>query len=369
MTFLSSAWFLPSATGFLGGALFLVGEPFWALVCGMAAVVTGSWGNRRPRLARTPAVRGVSLWTAAALGQPVEPGWRRKRVKFLFRGIWQSRATHRWVDRLSRSDAQPLWEARPRLVWKLQRPYLHHRWDLEARFDALSSHYDILRDLLSPAARQRIYRDGVTLVRLSTPLGRTVNLRLAYRDQFEKEGELSVMVDDAETGLQLAGLTFCLIGESDRRVAWIGGVQASRDPRTRGIIHDVAKEMHGLRPKALALWALRQLSAPWQLEEIRAISDHSHIYRSGSRRRDFEAKYDEFWAESSGWRHEDGDWALPLQVPPRPREEIKPSRRKAHERRYAMLAELRADLLAAFSTLTPEAAPAEAEALPRVLRY
>jgi uncharacterized protein len=369
MTFFPSAWFLASATGFLGGALFLAGEPFWALICGMAAVVTGSWGNRRQRLAPSPAVRGVSLWTAAALGQPaVESGWRRKRAKFLLRGMWQSRATHRWVDRLMRSDAQPLWVARPRLVWKLQRPYLHHRWDLEARLDALSSHYDILRDLLSPPARQRVYREGITLVRLGAPLGRMVNLRLGYRDQFEKEGELSVMVEDARTGLLLAGLTFCLIGDSDHRMAWIGGVQASRDPRTREIIHDVAKEMHGLRPKALALWALRQLSAPWQVEELRAISDHSHVYRNGGRRRDFEAKYDEFWGESSGWRHADGDWELPLQVPPRPREEIKPSRRKAHERRYAMLAELRAELLAAFSTLTPEAAPAEAETLPRVLR-
>ena len=64
----------------------------------------------------------------------------------------------------------------------------------------------------------------------------------------------------------------------------------------------------------------------------------------------------------------DGDWSLPMVVPPRPREEIKPSRRKAHELRYAMLGELRGELLAAYSTVTPEAAPEEAAALPRVFR-
>jgi uncharacterized protein VirK/YbjX len=369
MSFFSSTAFFASASGFLGGALFLAGEPFWAVICGMAAVVTGSWGNRRPRIAPQAADRRISLWTAAALGQPMEPGWRRKRAKFLVRGLWQSRATHRWVNRLSRSDAQPLWAARPRIVAKLQRPYVHYRWDLATRFDALSSHYDILRDLLSAPAREGVYRGGITLVRLGCPAGRTVDLRLVYRDQFEKEGELSLTVEDTETSLLLAGLTFCLTGDSDRRVAWIGGLQASSDPRTRGLIHDVVKEMHGLRPKALALWCLRQLSAPWQVEEIRAAADSSHIYRHWGKRRDFQAKYDEFWAESSGSRHADGDWELPLAVPPRPREEIKPSRRKAHERRYAMLAELRAELLAAFSTLTPEAAPEEAAALPRVLRY
>jgi hypothetical protein len=370
MTFLSPALFLASATGLLGGALLFAGEPFWAILCGMAAVVTGSWGNRT----RWPAAprrsgRTISLWAAAALGQPREAGWRRKRAKFLARGLWQGGATRAWVNRLGRADVQPLWAARPRLVSKLQRPYVHYRWDLSRRLEALTGHYDILRELLSSPAGERVYRGGITLVRLGSPTGRTVDLRLVYRDQFEKEGELSITVEDTATTLMLAGLSFCLLDEADGRVAWIGGLQASGDPRTRGLIHDVAKEMHGLRPKALALWALRQLSAPWQIERLRAAADRSHVYRHWGKRRDFEAKYDEFWAESSGSRLPDGDWELPLAVPPRPREEIKPSRRKAHERRYAMLADLRAELLAACSTLSPEAAPDEAGALPRTLRY
>jgi uncharacterized protein len=369
MTFFSPTLFFVSATGFVGGALFLAGEPFWALLCGMAAVATGSWGNLRRRTGSKVPTRRISLWSAAALGQPMEPGWRRKRAKFLVRGLWQSQATHQWVSRLMRSDARPLWQARPRLVSKLQRPYVHYQWDLATRLDAITTHYDILRDLLSAPAREQIYRGGITLVRLGSPAGRTVDLRLVYRDQFEKEGEISLTVEDTETTLMLAGLTFCLTGTADQRVAWVGGLQASGDPRTRGLIHDVVKEMHGLRPKALALWALRQLTDPWQMDQIRATADRSHIYRHWGKRRDFEARYDEFWAESSGSRHADGDWELPLAVAPRPREEIKPSRRKAHERRYAMLAELRAELLAAVSTLSPEAAPEEATALPRVLRY
>jgi len=264
---------------------------------------------------------------------------------------------------------RPLWDARPRLVSKLQRPYVHCRWDVAARLDAVLSHYDILREILSTSAMESLYRGGITLVRLQRLAGRTVDVRLVYRDQFEKEGELTITVEDVETHLTLAGLTFCLVSDSDRRVAWIGGIQACKDPRIRGLIHDVAKDMHGMRPKALALWCLRQLSDPWQVEQLRSIADGSHVYRHWHKRRDIEAKYDEFWTESGGILQDDGDWDLPVSVPPRPREDIKPSRRKAHERRYAMLAELRAELLAAFSTLTPEAASEEAHALPRVLRY
>jgi uncharacterized protein VirK/YbjX len=368
MTFSLPSLFFLGASGFLGGALLLSGEPLWALMCGMAAVATGAWGRRRIAPEAGFSGRHISLWTAASLGQPpVGKGWRRKRAKFVLRAAWHPREMRLWVNRLMRSDARPLWEARPRIVAKPQRPYMNYRWDAAARLEALSSHYDILRELLSPAARERVYRDGITLVRLFNPGGRAVDLRLAYRDQFEKEGELSLAVADVETTLTLAGLSFCLVGGPIGRTAWIGGLQASGDPRTRGLIRDVAKEMHGLRPKALALWSLRQLCTPWQVDHLRSVSDGNHVYRHFGKRRDFEAKYDEFWAESGGLRHADGDWDLPTAVPPRAREEIKPSRRKAHELRYAMLADLRAELLAAVSTLAPEAAPEEAAGLPLVL--
>ena len=167
----------------------------------------------------------------------------------------------------------------------------------------------------------------------------------------------------------LAGLTFCLLDEGRRRIGWIGGIQASADPRTRELIAGVAKQMHGLRPKALALWGLRQLGTPWQVEQLRAAGDAEHVHRHWHKKSEFEASYDEFWSESGGRAHAGGGWELPLVVPRRRREEIKPSRRKAYERRYSLLAELRAELLAAYSAITPEAAEEESQGLPRTFEY
>ena len=354
------------ASGCLSGALLLAGQPILALACGATAFVWGGWQNLRRRPTDWRGAGRASPWSAGALAFPAGiRGWRRKRAKFLLRSAWHAEATRRWLRRLERTDAHPLWLVRPRLATKLQRPYMRSDWAVDRRLAALISHYDLLRDFFSSPARERLYGEGLPLVRIGVAAGQGVELRLVYRDQFEKEGELSLVIEDLATGLLLAGLTFCVAEDDGERIAWVGGLQASPDPRARDLIHAATKALHGMRPKAFALWALRQLCAPWQVAAIRAVGDERHVYRHWRKRRAIHARYDEFWSESGGVRRDDADWDLPLRVAERPRSELKPSRRKAHELRYAMLAELRAELLAANAVLAPEADPEEATALPR----
>lgn len=299
----------------------------------------------------------VSLRSAAALTHPARTsGWLRQRVKFLVRAWSQPRLTRAWLARLVQPDLAPLWAAHPRLATKLQRPYLCCEWGVAERLSALLGHYDALQNLVGADARLAIYRDGLSLLELQNPVsGRRLAVRLIYHDQFEKEGELTLAVDDLATGLTLAGLTFSLLRHDSQRVLAIGGLQAAPDPRTRGLIHDVAKELHGLRPKAFALWCVQQLATAWRVGQIQAVGDKQHIYRHRHKRREFAASYDEFWLESDGRRLPVGSWELPLYLRPRSREELKPSRRKAHERRYAMLDTLQPQLLAAVARLAPHA--------------
>jgi uncharacterized protein VirK/YbjX len=279
----------------------------------------------------------------------------RQRLKFFGRALRQPRLTHAWLVRLVQPDIAPLWVAHPRLATKLQRPYLCCAWTTLERFAALMGHYDALTRCFAPAARAAIYHGGLDLIRLtSSTSGRKLDVRLLYRDQFEKEGELTLVIHDVATGLILAGLTFSVVHNAGRRIIIIGGLQASPDPRMRDLIHAVAKEYHGLRPKALALWCLQELGALWQVGQIQAVGDEQHIYRHAHKRREFAASYDEFWNESDGRRLPGGgSWELPLQLRPRTREELKPSRRKAHERRYALLSALRPMLRNAAESLAP----------------
>jgi uncharacterized protein VirK/YbjX len=297
----------------------------------------------------------LSFWAAATQAQSAgTSGNLRKRAKFFLRALSQPQLTRAWLARLVQPDLAPLWTLRPRLALKLQRPYVCCAWGGPERFAALLGHYEALPQLLSAGACAAIFRLGLDVVRLVNPAsGLRLNVRLFYHDKFEKEGELTLAIHHAETALTLAGITFTLVRNAGQRMAIIGGLQASNDPRMRNLIHDAAKDLHGLRPKALALWCLQQMAISWQVRRIEAVDDAHHVWRHWRKRLDIATSYDEFWSESDGRRLPGGGWELPLQNKPRSRAELKPSRRKIHERRSAMLAALQPKLLAAVAALTP----------------
>jgi uncharacterized protein VirK/YbjX len=221
----------------------------------------------------------------------------------------------------------------------------------------LLGHYDTLPRILSAEARAAIFRDGLSIVRLINHVsGQRLNVRLFYHDKFEKEGELTLAIQHVETGLTLAGITCSLVRNAALRMIIIGGLQASNDPRMRDLIHDAARDLHGLRPKALALWCLQQLAACWQIGRIEAVDDAHHVWRHWRKRIDIATCYDEFWSESDGRMLPGGGWELPLQLKQHSRAELKPSRRKTHERRYALLDALQPRLIEAAAALAPGAA-------------
>jgi uncharacterized protein VirK/YbjX len=302
-----------------------------------------------------PKPSAPSFWTAATLIQPAEASRRlRKRAKFCLRALGQPQLTRAWLARLVQPDIAPLWALRPRLALKLQRPYLCCAWNGPERFAALLGHYDLLPRIISTGAREEIFRGGLDVIRLiNSASGQGLDVRLFYHDKFEKEGELTLAVQHRETGLTLAGITFSLVPNAGRRMAIVGGLQASNDPRMRGLIRDAAKDLHGLRPKALALWCLQQLCVCWAVERIEAIDDAHHVWRHWRKRVVIATCYDEFWSESDGRRLPGGGWELPLGLKHHTRAELKPSRRKTHERRYAMLDALQPKLMAAVAAIAP----------------
>lgn len=314
------------------------------------------WPEIQPLPSSPTRLPALSFWTASPRTKSgAHLREFRKRVKFFLRALSQPRLTRAWLARLVQPDLAPLWALRPRLALKLQRPYLCCAWGTLERFAELLGHYDALMQLFSAEARAAIFRDGLSIARLVNPAsGQRLDVQLFYHDKFEKEGELTLAIREVGTGLMLAGLTFSLVCNAGRRIVIIGGLQAGHDPRICGLIHEAAKGLHGLRPKALALWCLQQLTLPWQITQIQAVGDGQHVWRHWRKRLEIAASYDEFWRESDGREFPGGSsWELPLQPRPRSRQELKPSRRKQHERRYALLDELRPRLLAAFSALAP----------------
>ncbi len=299
----------------------------------------------------------MSLTEAAdriRLGSRLQDRWQR--TKFLARAGLHTHATRTLLQRLTTPFVDPLWTARPRLGSKLQRPYVHARWSVEDRLSALAAHYDYLPSILSPAQAIAVYREGVTLLGLKgAAQNRSFLVRLAYSNQFEKVGEMTVSVVDVETRTSLANLTFTILDQSGVRTLCIGGIQAGTEPWTRALVQTAAKELYGLRPKALALWCVRHLAKLWAIERITAVSDSMQVPRRSNERAGAQIRHDSFWEESGGSEQADGTWELPREVTRRSMDDMSPAQVKAYESRYALLDDLAPHFLTAVLDLNRDA--------------
>lgn len=172
--------------------------------------------------------RHVSFPVAAARAYPTNiPGWARKRLKFLARAWMHPSHTRTWLARLTQPDISELWALRPRLAIKLYRPYLSCDWDVPERCAAILNHYNLLPRLIASTVLPAIYKNGIHLLRIHhSDSSLQLNVRLFYRDQFEKEEKLTLAVEDAASGLMLAGLSFSLIEFAGRRTLIIGEPKA-----------------------------------------------------------------------------------------------------------------------------------------------
>ena len=301
------------------------------------------------------------LQAARNLSTPQHPLPLIKQIKFFLRACrrpWKMRA---WLDRLAQPDLARAFREQPRLALKPFLSYINYAWTPAERRALLDAHYEIITHLLAPEILARACRGGHDLLHIvNTTTGRRLVVRFLCSDKFEREGDLALNLLDAATGLTLANISFSIgYDKNDARRIYIGGLQACPDPRVRALIHDLAKELHGLRAKALLLWILQQLALRWNVASIYAVDDAHHTSNYRDKHHKVSVSYDEFWAESEGGHLPNGFWCLPLRPRERAREELKVNKRRQYERRYALLADLRESLRAATDRCAPGAPSGE----------
>ncbi|MBS0661951.1 MAG: DUF535 family protein [Verrucomicrobia bacterium] len=273
------------------------------------------------------------------------PGWG-SAARFIVRGLADWRRTSAWLERLADPDLIRVWAAAPELATRLQGPYLDRNWSPAERLDAVVGHHDSILSLFNPLELESLYRGPARLVRLDRPRGQgAVEIVLGSSRALGCRGELTLAVRDCTSGRTMAGLTFSFCYSFGRRLIVIGGFHSDHDQDTRRRSRELMKEMHGLRPKALAFWAVQELCPIWRVEGIHAVGDARAVRLGEPGGVTADNGVDDFCLESDGRHLPDGSWELPHQFRPRTREELKPSRRRPHERRYEMLAGLRPRLL------------------------
>lgn len=268
-----------------------------------------------------------------------------KQTKHCVRGLAFAHHTQIWFEILQRPELAVVAGNHPYLFQKLQRPYLHRTLNTRQRCQALQQHYQFVVAQFSPVVRQEIYATPGKLLAV-LPLEGVGNfgLRLSCSRQ-EKEGDLVIGLVNLDSGAVLFTLAFSVTQwEAEPKEIFIGGLQGNKLTNEKEMIISMTRGFHGLRPKALLLFALQELCGRWGVTRLRAVSDAMHIYRHWRKRKQVAASYDEWWVESGGQLAADGNFNLPVTFLPRDLNTLKANKRPVYKRRYQMLAEIAGQL-------------------------
>jgi uncharacterized protein VirK/YbjX len=262
------------------------------------------------------------------------------RLKFMSRCLTTPRLTQDWLALWQSPELAPLVQSHPRVLLKLQRRYLRNGLDARNRWEILQQHYGFALEHFSAGALKEIFATpGALLAEMPVADAGRFSVRLFYHDLYEKEGELSLIFYDEQIRERAFVLTFCVTsGRPGQREIFIGGLQGFRAANKRESVVAVTRGMFGLRPKALLVFVLQQLTAHWNVQRVYAVSNQTRI--QSQKHLAINANYDEFWIESGSQRDSEGNFIVPATFTPRDLQTIRPNKRTQYRRRYKMLAVL-----------------------------
>ncbi|MYN44009.1 DUF535 domain-containing protein [Pseudoduganella sp. FT93W] len=268
----------------------------------------------------------------------------RESLKLSLRGLWHREATVAWLGLL---NSHPLFldlvRSRPRLLYKIYRPYLSSTACCRSRVDMLQQHYGfIFRQGLGPLT-VRAARAPVMLGQISGKTGLPYRIQLRAIEPMEREGELVLQLLQGETLVYTCAFSF-LQGTRGMQLG-IGCMQGPKGEQGLQLIKDATRELHGLRPKNLMVKLLSQIGHDYGCVEMRMVSNANRVVHSATRQGKVHADYDALWQELEAARRSDGDYRLPcVAIAPPDLAAIASKKRSEARKRHETLLELAAHI-------------------------
>lgn len=271
-----------------------------------------------------------------------------KCVGRAFTAFANHRAFSAWVGFLLRPENRRFAEANPMLWHRTLLGYLSTRWDGDKKLKVLRDTYRFAETHPGPLLDSLLGSKNVGFAFAEVPLGEesgTIRFVLASDDRFRREGEWTLRVVCDQIGGELCSIAFSVEEIGGKWIAYAGAIQGGSGAN-EATIKASAKAMHGVRAKAMAIFALQEVVSTLGFSRLLGagnsiqMSNAKHMIHVPWNRISF--NYDGMWAEADGRPAEEGWFELPLREVRRTREEIKANKRPLYARRYALFDQLQA---------------------------
>jgi len=233
----------------------------------------------------------------------------RETLKMSVRAALHRNATYGWLELLnSHPMFAELVKARPRLLYKIYRPYLSNTMSCAARLQLLRGHYQhIFRLGLGPLTVEAA-RGPVLLASVAGKSGLPYQLQLCAIEPMEREGELVLQL--LQGGELVYSCAFSFVASPHGMLLGIGCMQGPRGEHGLQLIKDATRELHGLRPKNLMVKLLSQFAHDHGCPALRLVGNANRAVCHATRQGKVHADYDALWQEMGALVRSDGDYQL-----------------------------------------------------------
>lgn len=273
----------------------------------------------------------------------------KRYIVFRARCAMHSSAIDALLQFFAANDKRRSWlKGNPSFVEQTTRSFFYKGSTWDERLELVKNHVLIMEELFTPQLMDELYADG-KMVQLwqDSYEDKPLTLNLWFHAGQRKEGCLSIDLLYDDTELYQIMFWFAKNKADGRNVIYIGALQGPQNGSE--LIKGLTKAFFGYRTKNLMFYGLRSFAEAIGIENIYAVANEGY-YAMNHVRMDRKLKTDfgAFWQECEGLPCSDKRfYIMPVAEHRKSMEELKPSKRAQHRRRFAKMDEMETAVAAA----------------------
>ncbi len=273
----------------------------------------------------------------------------KRYIVFRARCAMHSSAIDGLLQFFAANEKRRSWlKGNPSFVEQTTRSFFYKGSTWDERLELVKNHVLIMEELFTPQLMDELYADG-KMVQLwqDSYEDKPLTLNLWFHAGQRKEGCLSIDLLYDDTALYQIMFWFAKNKADGRNVIYIGALQGPQNGSE--LIKGLTKAFFGYRTKNLMFYGLRSFAKAIGIENIYAVANEGY-YAMNHVRMDRKLKTDfgAFWQECEGLPCSDKRfYIMPVAEHRKSMEELKPSKRAQHRRRFAKMDEMETAVAAA----------------------
>lgn len=268
----------------------------------------------------------------------------KRYVVFRFRCAMHSSAVNDLLAFFAKTPERTTWlEGNPSFLEQTTRSFFYKASTWDERMELVKKHVEIMEELFKPELMTKLYSEH-EMVQLweDSYQDKPLTLNLWFHAGQRKEGCLSLVL--LYDGVELYQIMFWLgKNKTDgKNVVYIGALQGPQNGNE--LIKGLTKAFFGYRTKNLMFYGLRSFAKALGMENIYAVANEGYYAMNHVRvDRKLKTDFGAFWQECEGAICSDRRfYIMPVAEHRKSMEELKPSKRAQHRRRFAKMDEMEA---------------------------